>query len=429
MQLNEAERARIARIQEKIPQVYARDPHCVLFGAEHWKYQWPERASEATIAAWEYQHGITLPRAYRLFLRYVANGGPCYASGLHLLDETWVKGDLGQASLLPLRLTPQHVALWQDIPPYNDEGHHLLHNGLLGIGFNNIFLVVTGQYRGRLLRSTLSVWGDAPFTIDTFTFIEDTDFLSWYERWQDDVIAGLDMETFGVNVPGNQAQLRALFQKHKRCDILYSLGRFPSPEPETLALWGSVCRDDHDADLCESALRQLIRVRAATTAEMIRLHLNSPDARREKAVHLLPFAEKKGIDITQFAGLLATILGAIQEPQALSEAIQLLQKTQYNRCDVFAPLFSHVHRGNILWLSWAMTQAEDFGAHSSHIALFKPLFDHPDVEVCKQAIYALYRVSDSRIPPWVDHAATRFPQLASVREDYYRWTWGDDVDA
>jgi hypothetical protein len=67
MQLNEAERARIARIQEKIPQVYARDPHCVLFGAEHWKYQWPERASEATIAAWEYQHGITLPRAYRLF--------------------------------------------------------------------------------------------------------------------------------------------------------------------------------------------------------------------------------------------------------------------------------------------------------------------------------------------------------------------------
>lgn len=427
MPLDEKERAQIARIQQKIPLICARDPHCALFGAQRWKYQWPELAREETLSAWEHQHGVRLPRAYRLFLRYIANGGPCYASGLYPLEETSIAGNLHEASPLPCQLTAQDVALWQDIPPYDDEGRHPLYNGLLGIGLDNIYLVVTGQYRGRLLRSNLSVWGDDPFSTDSFTFIGDTDFLNWYERWQDDLLAGLDMETFGVDVPGSQAQLRALFQQHQRCDILCSLGRFPVTEPETLALWECVCRNDQNADLCASALRLLIRARAATAAEMIGLHLAFRDTRRDNAVRLLSFAAENSINVAPFAGQLANIIGEIQCPETFPEAVQFLQKTAYNRCDVFAPLFRRVTRSNVLWLSWAMTQALDFSEQSWHVECFFRLLEHPDEEICKQAIYALFRVRDARVPPWVDNAAARFPALASLRDDYYRYTWGHDA--
>mgnify|MGYP002763008914 CR=1 FL=1 len=109
MQLTNEEQAQIARIKEKIPRIAALDPECKLFGSESWKYQWPKPASEAKIASWEKKHSVTLPREYRIFLRYIANGGPAHAYGLESLSGIDIYGDITKESPIPLYMTQQDV--------------------------------------------------------------------------------------------------------------------------------------------------------------------------------------------------------------------------------------------------------------------------------------------------------------------------------
>lgn len=58
----------------------------------------------------------------------------------------------------------------------------------------DICLVVTGQYRGRLMLTD----GDEDYPFD---FIYDKNFLNWYERWLDDFIAGMSMKGFDRSLP------------------------------------------------------------------------------------------------------------------------------------------------------------------------------------------------------------------------------------
>ena len=420
MQLSAAEQSLVERIKQKIPRISSGDPNCALFDAKQWKYQWPPAVSEETLLAFEQQSGVSLPRVYRIFLRYIANGGPCYGYGLWPIEQCPVQGLLPVDNMLPLRLTQLDIQQIQAIA-VSDEGNHPVYNGLLQIGCNGIYLVVTGQYRGRLLRSSFD--SDFPVTSETFQFLNDADFLSWYERWLDEIVAGMDMETFGTDVPGSQAQLRTLFMANQNNDALSSLARFPLAEPETLALWESVCRTDKDPAPGNIALKALINARAECVPEIVHLHLSMPGAYQDNAVQLLRLADKKGFPLALFTRQLVRHLAEETDVTTFAEAVQLIQQSEFNCCETFAPIFQHVSWKNVLWLTWGITQAKDFATQDWHVALFEPLFKHPDSEICKQAIYALFGVRDPRVPAWVDYAAMRFPDLTSLRHDYYRRTW------
>ncbi|EGI6810015.1 SMI1/KNR4 family protein [Escherichia coli] len=420
MQLSAAEQSLVERIKQKIPRISSCDPNCGFLGAKQWEYRWPPAVSEETLLAFEQQSGVSLPRAYRIFLRYIANGGPCYGYGLWPIEQCLVQGLLSVDNRLPQRLSQLDIQQIQEIA-FTDEGHHPVFNGLLQIGFNDIYLVITGQYRGRLLLSAFN--SDFPVTSETFQFLYDADFLSWYERWLDEIVAGMDMETFGTDVPGSQAQLRALFMATQNSDALSSLTRFPLAEPETLALWESVCRTGNDPASGNIALKALINARAECVTEIVHLHLTIPGAYRNNAVQLLRLADKKGFPLALFTRQLVRHLAEVTDFAAFAEAVQFIQQSEFNCCETFAPIFQHVSCKNVLWLTWGITQAKDFATQDWHVALFEPLFQHPDSEICKQAIYALFGVRDPRVPAWVNDAATRFPDLTSLRRDYYRRTW------
>ncbi|QLJ63734.1 SMI1/KNR4 family protein (plasmid) [Serratia marcescens] len=190
MQLTDTEQMQVIRINLKIPLVHESDPECAIFGASKWRYRWPSPASEKMLLDWEGKHKVILPREYRIFLRYIANGGPGLGYGLFPLGETLIEGDLCQESTITPDMSQQDVetlhARQQVIYDVDDDVDTLLfYDGLIsvltqGCGYD-ICLVITGKYRGRLLHTDCNL-------THPFSFISEPDFLTWYERWLDDML-------------------------------------------------------------------------------------------------------------------------------------------------------------------------------------------------------------------------------------------------
>lgn len=190
MQLTDAEREQVIRIKQKMPQIHDRDPEYKKFAANKWRYRWPAPASEEMLLAWEEKHQVKLPREYRIFLHYVANGGPGLAYGVLPLEKTIIEGDLRQESTITPEMGQKDVdelnARQQAIYDIDDDVDTLLFfDGLLtvlmqGCGYD-ICLVVSGKYRGRLLHTDCNL-------THPFSFISELDFLTWYERWLDDML-------------------------------------------------------------------------------------------------------------------------------------------------------------------------------------------------------------------------------------------------
>ncbi|POP43574.1 SMI1/KNR4 family protein [Superficieibacter electus] len=429
MQLTDAEHAQVERIKSKLPYIEAKDPEYKVFGASRWKYQWPEPASEREVAAWEEKHGVVLPREYRIFLRYIANGGPGFAYGLYSLDNTEIYGDIQKESPIPLYMTQQDVDALnaRRNPLYGDPEDSekcLFFDGSLvimtqGCAFD-ICLVVTGQHRGRLMQTD----GDEE---QPFVFVYDQNFLDWYERWLDNFIAGMSMDGFIISVPGNQQQLRAWFATEQisqlRHKIVFSLCRFPQLELETLAFWEHICRTENDTILCEEALIRLRVAKAACIPEIMRMYFETPSRLREIAIENLRYSREANVDVEEYAEPLLTILPQLDQT-SFSNAVRTIRKTSHNCYAIYLPFISIVNEDCKRTLLWAMKEAPDFDAQNGYVDLILPSFEASEMETVRWAILSLCEIQDQRIPPLVDNATLRFPEFETLRKNYYRRTWG-----
>jgi len=145
--------------------------------------------TDASIGAFEQQHGIALPEAYRGFLVHIGDGGegpPEY--GLLRLGE--VPDDMLPDEAAAWRRLP-HVAqpfpftrawVWEDGDTSSEGSRDQVDCGSLCLGTDGCamywHLVVTGPERGRLWM--LAGEGIQPT-------VPRRDFLTWYEDWLDGV--------------------------------------------------------------------------------------------------------------------------------------------------------------------------------------------------------------------------------------------------
>jgi HEAT repeat protein len=87
-----------------------------------------------------------------------------------------------------------------------DAGELAAYQGTLSIGSQGctcaMQLIVNGPCRGRV--AYVDADGQAPFVT------RDGDFLSWYERWLDELLNGYETSGFGYSPPGGEAELLAI---------------------------------------------------------------------------------------------------------------------------------------------------------------------------------------------------------------------------
>jgi hypothetical protein len=194
----------------------ALDPDLQQFGALEHEYRLHPTLPEQALAAFEREHGLTLPTEYRLFLAQVGNGGagPHYGlvplapwrpelrlagmiaefdgDELVRVDGKPVFVNLGPRPEIDRPADPSRPFLldapWprrdNDVLPAVDahpfDGCILLSE--MGDGYR-AFLVVTGRRAGE-------VWEEYTHGV-AYEAVRPTGctFLAWYERWLDDTIA------------------------------------------------------------------------------------------------------------------------------------------------------------------------------------------------------------------------------------------------
>ena len=244
---------RIARVAKKLKHVqetWQGLPES--FGAEVHEFRMNPPLSEQDLLAFEAEHGILLPEDYRAFLQCIGNGGagPFYgilplASAVQAAGEEcdgylrspspltddlvrtyewdWI---LLHSVIPPVTIYSATSHDWRLIPP---QGIVSPYQGTLTICDQGCsyaaLLIVSGSARGCVVYVDYD--NQPPY------FPENTDFLSWYERWLDELLARYDTFWFGARMPGNEDDLlQALNAPHtqaqRRAQALEALTYLPS---------------------------------------------------------------------------------------------------------------------------------------------------------------------------------------------------------
>lgn len=134
--------------------------------------------SEGDIRSFEEQYGVTLPTAYRMFLKEIGDGCDSMLDGcpLNCLKDIKPK-DLSRP------FVPEKALIWEN-DTYNtqtDAIEAMVYNGeieLINVGCGMSYnLIVTGKCRGE-------VWSFADVGVQPCC--ERQDFLGWFELWLDE---------------------------------------------------------------------------------------------------------------------------------------------------------------------------------------------------------------------------------------------------
>jgi hypothetical protein len=193
------------RILEKLTQARAADSKLEVFGANSHGYVVHAPASPQAVSDIEERLAIKLPQAYRRFLLEVGNGGDGYdgsAAGPFYgiyglsdrLEREWLPKVVARPCILsPGMSQPEWEALVASLgldgdldDNAYDEALNTLFGGLLAVGSQGCSvyhgLVVNGPYAGRVVNIDMEFSSRPVFAFEP-------DFLAWYERWLDEVIA------------------------------------------------------------------------------------------------------------------------------------------------------------------------------------------------------------------------------------------------
>ncbi|GAA1582628.1 hypothetical protein [Actinoplanes couchii] len=248
--------ARLIRIAGKLTALRDMPEPPKAFGVASHGFRLADPLPEAAVAEFEERHEVSLPAAFRLFVTQLGSEGAGPGHGLTRLTRSCCRyrrsGHLARPSgYLP---GPRYRDDWEqrhEQPPGPDR---ILMPGTLVVADHGCSLVtrlvVTGPARGRLI----NLDHDGP--VGPYV-VEDPDFLSWYERWLDETLAGYDVGWFGERLPLDEAALIAVLadgpSPDRRIRAGESLGMAPVISTAGLAALATAVTSD-DAPVVRAAL-------------------------------------------------------------------------------------------------------------------------------------------------------------------------------
>lgn len=261
----------VKHILKLLEQARAKDPDFARFGAYSHQYKLAAPAGEEAIRKFEEQQGVRLPEEYRDFLMFIGNGGAGPYYGLYGLKA--LEDDLSDSRGLrrcrsleePVIYPKMSEEEWDRIvnPESRQKGEKVYpYTGVLPIGTQGCTLMtglmLTGPYRGQV------VYYDNDFCGPPF-FVREKGFLSWYERWLREVIAGYNDEEcgFGLNVDGNPRQLMELYEQtedpEERKEIIDSYYKFETLPGKQKTYFKQACAQETDMEVRMKLIKMLVR--------------------------------------------------------------------------------------------------------------------------------------------------------------------------
>ncbi|MFH9613872.1 SMI1/KNR4 family protein [Streptomyces pratensis] len=187
---------RIPRLRRKLAAIPFQPLRSHSFGEEQHKFCLGPKLAQARAAAFETEHDIVLPDAYRQFLTHIGGSGAAPFYGLKPLER---------CSLLVMnpREEPGTPRGFDGAEPGAHGRDLFLH--VIEMGCTDVCVIaVTGPLTGRvLIGNSDGFWGPNVSSA--------TDFLDWYERWLNHMSAGRDNRALELTSP----RLRAHPGRHR----------------------------------------------------------------------------------------------------------------------------------------------------------------------------------------------------------------------
>jgi HEAT repeat protein len=272
----------IERIGHKLRTVPTAQGRSHSFGEETHRFQLNPPLSEQQIRNFEHQHRIRLPEGYRLFLLHLGNGGAGPYYGLLPLsgafDVAYEKTEGYLARPCPLVPgIPQEQNWLEQLGCSSQECYQgaisIVHRGCAYYSL----LVVSGSARGRVV--------NVDEDLHPPDFPEDQDFLSWYERWLDEMALGYGL---CFDVPGDETVLRNIFisatePTERRARAVRSLFKLPTLTSESHGPLRSALAKGDLAGLREAAALALGHFRVEAAVSELRLATGDSDSGVRKA--------------------------------------------------------------------------------------------------------------------------------------------------
>ena len=391
-----------------------------VFGASSHRYRLNEPLTHAELDTLEQEWGVTLPEDFAAFVTAVGNGGPgSYGGagpyyGIYAVDE--MDPDpvrLRQpAKLKPDRSwdagEPADPSVWNedlDDDAY-DEALSDLMRGTLTIGTmgcsSEMLLIVSGEHRGRV------VYLDTEYLKPFFVY--EKNFLDWYERWLDEVIAGFKVHWFATTPGGGEAELLTLAQTSEyaaqRGEALKSLLRFPKLGNPAIA-FAKQAVDGDPSDQVRYWALTLLAAHAPDSADPILLEdLGSEQAdKRKAAVQLIHWYRKQAA--RAFAETLQATVSEETDEETFRFATYILESADIEPLPLLLPAFRSPAaeiRKSAIWQAGKSRRKADYVEDFVGI-----LLHDPEVSVRLTAIQALEGVTDPRLLPAYEHMLERYP--------------------
>jgi hypothetical protein len=215
----------VSRIREKLAPARK-----LSRGKEWWsgsKFKLNPTVPESEIVAFETLHNLRLPQDYRDFLLHLSNGGVGPPYGIYRFEESIRRYEEGTTKMwpgMPECVAPENERIDFDWDPFLQGTLPIMTEGC----GKSVHLVLKGEFKGRVVHLDEEMDGGPVFTWDA-------GFLSWFERWLDEMVAGWQSGGFQESMPGSCERLWEIAQSPKVTPfeleaVLISLRRCPQFE-------------------------------------------------------------------------------------------------------------------------------------------------------------------------------------------------------
>jgi hypothetical protein len=415
----------IRRILDKLCKARAADAKLEVFGAESHHYVLHPPATLQAVSEIEEHLAITLPESYRRFLLEVGNGGEGYNGsgagpfyGIYGLEGRLGRDWQGKVAAKPCILSPgMSQSEWSallkalglggnlDDEPY-DEAVDTLFGGMLPVGSQgcSIYhgLVIAGPYAGRVVNFDFELAAPPVFAFEH-------DFLTWYERWLDEVISGDLLQKgpswFGYTRGGPEDELLAGWEEsgdsqtaQEHLAGLLAKKRLSDTTLDVLASHPRPDRREHRSLICQILCKHNYAKAESLLAEL---------AEQEPLAFLQCLHWYARDHVRQWQGEVLALASRITDPEIFQFFTYVLEALPMDRGPILAPFVLDEQAGIRRQALFAMGKVPN---RQQHLQCFIDGLNDDESTVVHAALQALSGLKDRTLLPHYRGIAQRYPE-------------------
>ncbi|MYN18653.1 SMI1/KNR4 family protein [Rugamonas sp. FT107W] len=417
----------IQRIKTKLKAAEKVDKEFKIFGAESHQYRINPPASEREVNAIEERYSLKLPECYRSFLTLLGNGGPSYSGsaagpfyGIYPLGQGVSELVEGSASNLnrAVVIEPDMTeAEWMRLRKHVDDDDEIsgdeyerererIYGGLLPIGSQGCSsihaLVLNGPHTGKVV--------NLDFELHSARFAFEKNFLDWYERWLDEVIAGYLMQGgaswFGYTMGGDDTYLLHVYaeanSRGTKIEALKGLAKLATATDESCQKLLELC-DEEDAEIRHLALLMLTKFAYPMARQPLRTHILSDDNDCLVSCQSINWYAKK--HSIEWNDLLRIRLPTVNASETFRFISYLLLESDADFSEDFWSFCTHPDEDVRVTAFYSLGKLKN---KKNLVELFLRGLEDPSARVVHSALQALAGVRDERLVEAYDRILDRF---------------------